>query len=325
MIEEKDGLVQWTIAKLSDTSSATVSRYIASNNFKPLDLSIHRNQRYSIDNSRKIVKGLLSKTQTTIKKKKFAFYNFKGGTGKTSICFQVSTHIALMGYKVLVIDTDPQGHLSTSCGFPNDDSFLTLYDFLVKKIKFSDIKKTIFEGLDCIPSNLSLTRLEVELNQLPKREERFSIELAEIEKDYDFIFVDTNPTISLVNRNVITFCDVINIVCETQPYSLNGLKLLVEDLERFYAHMRIQSRELNIIPNKYEDRTSSSAEAMTALREYYEKYIKLDFAVRRSEDINIGAKLGKPLALFAKKNSIALADIIELVQYLLDKYTIKHG
>ena len=73
-------------------------------------------------------------------KKKFAFYNFKGGTGKTSICFQVATHIALMGYNVLVIDTDPQGHLSTSCGFPNDDSFLTLYDFLIRKIN-SDICK----------------------------------------------------------------------------------------------------------------------------------------------------------------------------------------
>jgi chromosome partitioning protein len=324
MIEkEKDGLVQWTIAKLCDISAPTVNRYISSNGFRPLDLSIHRNQRFSIDNSRKIIQGLLAKTKTSIKKKKFAFYNFKGGTGKTSICFQVSTHMALMGYKVLIIDTDPQGHLSTSCGFPNDDSFLTLYDFLVRKIKFSEIKKTLFDGLDCIPSNLSLTRLEVELNQLPKREERFSIELAEIEKDYDFIFVDTNPTISLLNRNVITFCDVLNIVCETQPYSLNGLKLLVEDLERFYSHMRIPARELNIIPNKYEDRTSSSAEAMTVLREYYGPYIKPDFAIRRSEDINTGAKLGKPLALFAKKNSIALADIVELVHYLLEKYTVK--
>jgi chromosome partitioning protein len=81
--------------------------------------------------------------------------------------------------------------------------------------------------------------------------------------------------------------------------------------------------ELNIIPNKYEDRTSSSAEAMTALREYYRSYIKEDYAVRRSEDINTAAKLGKPLAFFAKKNSIALADIIELLQYFLEKYTMK--
>ena len=60
--------------------------------------------------------------------------------------------------------------------------------------------------------------------------------LKTLEGPYDFIFMDTNPTISLVNRNVITFSDVINVICETQPYSLNGLKLLVEDLDRFYSH-----------------------------------------------------------------------------------------
>ena len=61
---------------------------------------------------------------------------------------------------------------------------------------------------------------------------------------------------------------------------------------------------------------------MTALREYYRNYIKEDYAIRRSEDINTAAKLGKPLALFAKKNSNALADIIELIHFLLKKYTI---
>ncbi len=321
--KETDGLLQGTIAHLCGTSLATVNRQVISKEYKPLDVSVHRNQRYSISDSREIIRNILYKNGVEVTKKKFAFYNFKGGTGKTSVCFQIASHTAFMGYKVLVIDADPQGHLSTSCGFPNDDSFLTLFDFLIRKVKFDDVKKNIFEGLDCVPSNLSLTRLEVELNQLPKREERFSMELAEIEKEYDFIFIDTNPTISLLNRNVITFCDVINVICETQPYSLNGLKLLVEDLERFYSHMSIPSRELNIIPNKYEDRASSSAEAMTALREYYRSYIKEDYAIRRSEDINTAARLGKPLACFAKKNSIALADIIELVHYFLEKYTKK--
>lgn len=318
--KEKDGLLQGTISILAGVSIQMANRYIVANKYKALDASIHRNQRYSIPDVREIIKNLTSKNNTEITKKKFAFYNFKGGTGKTSICFQVSSHIAFLGYKVLVIDADPQGHLSTSCGFPNDDSFLTLYDFLVGKVKFDNIKKNIFEGLDCVPSNLSLTRLEAELNNMPKREERFSIELAEIEKEYDFIFIDTNPTISFLNRNVITFCDVINIICETQPYSLNGLKILLEDLDNFYSQMGIQPKEINIIPNKYEDRASSSAEAMTALREYYRDYIKEDFAIRRSEDINTAARLGKPLAFFAKKNSIALADIIELIHYFLEKY-----
>ncbi|AVP87932.1 sporulation initiation inhibitor [Candidatus Phycorickettsia trachydisci] len=323
MIEQdKDGLNQRTMAVLSNVSPTTISRYITAHNLRPFDKSGSKNQKFSIETSREIIRNVTSIDGQKILKKKFVFYNFKGGVGKTSLCFQVSSHIALMGYNVLVIDADPQSHLSTSFGFSHYDNYLTLYDILTDGASFDDVKKTIFKGYDCIPSNLSLTRLEDDLAKLENKSQRLSSYFADIEKKYDFIFVDTNPTISLLNRNVVMFSDVINVVCETQPYSLNGLKLLLEDLEKFFVHMKTQPKELSIIPNKYEDRASSSAEAMTALRDFYSEYIKKDFAIRKSEDINISAKLGKPLALFAKKNSIALEDVVELIHYYLNQYTL---
>jgi chromosome partitioning protein len=85
-----------------------------------------RNLRYSVEQARNIIFANIKKS--TINKKRHAFYNFKGGTGKTSICYQVSSHIALLGYKVLVIDADPQGHLSTSCGLYSDENHFTLYE-----------------------------------------------------------------------------------------------------------------------------------------------------------------------------------------------------
>lgn len=319
---DKDGLVQRTMAVLCNVSPTTISRYITSNNLEPLDKLVSKNQRFSIEISREIVRNIADLENQQILKKKFVFYNFKGGVGKTSLCFQISSHMALMGYNVLVIDADPQAHLSTSFGFSSDNNYLTLYDLLIREESFKNVKRTIFQGFDCIPSNLSLTRLEDDLAKLENKSMKLSSCFADIEKNYDFIFVDTNPTISLLNRNVVMFSDVINVVCETQPYSLNGLKLLLEDLDKFYMHMNIKPRDINIIPNKYEDRASSSAEAMTALRDFYKEYIKEDFAIRKSEDINISAKLGKPLALFAKKNSIALEDIVELLHYYLSKYTV---
>jgi chromosome partitioning protein len=319
--QDKDGLVQRTMAVLSNVSAATISRYISANNLKPFDKTLAKNQRFPIAVSRGIIRNIANLQKQNILKKKFAFYNFKGGVGKTSLCFQISSHIALMGYNVLVIDADPQAHLSTSFGFSYDNNYLTLYDMLIRGEPFNDVKKTIFEGFDCIPSNISLTRLEDGLSQIKNKSEQLSLSFIDIEKKYDFIFIDTNPTISLLNRNVVTFSDVINVVCETQPYSLNGLKLLLEDLEKFYMHMKITPKDINIIPNKYEDRSSSSAEAMTALRDFYGEYTKKDFAIRKSEDINTSAKLGKPLALFAKRNSIALEDIVELIHYHLSSYT----
>ncbi len=311
-----EGITQRTMAQLANVSYSAVSRYLSTNNILPIGEGSHRNMRYNIAHARQAIKALFNLEKNIIKKK-HAFYNFKGGTGKTSICFQVASHIALMGFNVLVVDADPQAHLSVSFGLADDDN-LTLYDLIVGNQKPEKVIHTIFNGLDCIPSNLSLTRLEAEISQLPKREERLKIELESIEDNYDFIFVDTNPTISVLNRNVITYVDMLNIVCETQPYSLNGLKLLMEDLNRFWRYMQISPKTINIIPNKYEDRTTNAAEAMTVLKMYYSEYIKENFAVRRSEDIVTSAKIGKPLALFAKKNSIAIEDIIELVHYIIN-------
>jgi chromosome partitioning protein len=323
--KERDGLIQRTMAVLCSVSTSTISRCINANDLQPFEKSAGKNQRFSIAAGRKIISNITNIKNQKILKKKFVFYNFKGGVGKTSLCFQISSHMALMGYKVLVIDADPQAHLSTSFGFLHDNNYLTLYDILIRGEPFENVKKVIFEGFDCIPSNLSLTRLEDDLAKIENKSEKLSSSFIDIEKDYDFIFIDTNPTISLLNRNVVVFSDVVNVVCETQPYSLNGLKLLLEDLEKFYMYMNINPRDVNIIPNKYEDRSSSSAEAMTALRDFYGEYTKKDFAIRKSEDINTSAKLGKPLAIFAKKNSIALEDIVELLHYFLSKYTKANG
>jgi len=318
----KDGLVQRMMATLCNVSPTTISRYIASNNLKPIDKLILKNQRFSIEDSRKIIEDVSNFKKNKIKNRKLAFYNFKGGVGKTSLCYQISSHLALVGYNVLVIDSDPQAHLSASLGFHTEENHLTLYDLLIREEPFCNVKKTIFRGLDCIPSNLSLTRIEDSLAKLKNKTTRLSYCFSSIEKKYDFILVDTNPTISLLNRNIAIFSDAINIVCETQPYAINGLKLLLEDLDRFYTQMKTNIRDINIIPNKYEDRLSSSAEGMTVLRDYYGDHIKKDFAIRKSGDIKVSGEIGKPLALFAKRNSTALKDIVELLHHQIFRHSV---
>ncbi len=309
------GIHQRMISELAKVSTSTISRYIANNSIPHIEEGSQRNLRYGVESIRKVIKNVSSFSDKILKKKQ-AFYNFKGGTGKTSVCFQVASHVALIGYKVLVIDADPQAHLSVSLGI-TDDTKLTLYDLITHNQSLERVVLNIFEGLDCIPSNLSLTRLETELTNIPRREERLRIELENLNDRYDFIFIDTNPTISLLNRNVITYVDVLNIVCETQPYSLNGLKLLIEDLNQFFRHMDLKRRDLNIIPNKYEDRSTNSGEAMAVLKKYYAEYLKEDFAIRKSEDIVTSSKLGKPLAFFVRKNSNALTDIVDLIHYII--------
>lgn len=313
---EKLLLTQRTMALISKESPSAICRSVATNNIEHIETGRQRNLKYTIDSSRHILKNYI-KDKSLIEKKVWSFYNFKGGTGKTSLCFQISTHLALMGYNVLVIDSDPQGNLSASLGFDTTESYLTLYDVVIKKIAAEEAIKKIFPGYYCIPSNISCSRFDMELIMMARREEQFKFHLSHLVDKFDFIIFDTNPYISFVVRNVMIFSDLINIPCETQPYSLNALRVLFEDMNFFYKDMQLKKPDFLIIPNKYEDRYGSSGEAMHILRENYKDFLIPNFAVRKAEDFNIAAKEGMPLACIAKRNSIALEDVLHLNEYLL--------
>ena len=312
------GVTQKTMAMLANVATSTINRAISAAGFSAMPSNTKGKLRYSVGDTRSILSKFIS-NKYEVEKKIHCFYNFKGGVGKTSICFQVATHLALCGFKVLVIDADPQGHLSTSLGFNNDENYYTLYDVIVGVKTVEEVMQRIFDGLDCIPSNLSLTRTEVSLNEMPKREERVKILIRPLTEKYDFIIFDTNPTISHLNRNVITCCDVINIIVETQAYSLNGVKLLLSDIKAFFESMMMSIPEIYMFPNKYEDRAATSAEAMAALNKIYPQYLIPNFAIRKSEEFNIASKLSKPLAFFCRNNSIAFEDIMELTRFLVAK------
>ncbi len=316
MIE--DGVTQTGMAFMAKLANSSISRAISGKKISSITSSAKLKMRYTIADTRNVLSPFI-KDKVLVEKKTQCFYNFKGGVGKTSICFQVVTHLALMGFNVLVIDADPQGHLSTSIGFNTDEKFFTLHDAIAGVKSIEDIIQNVFEGLDCVPANLSLTKAEVTLNELPKREERISLILSSIKDNYDFIIFDTNPTISYLNRNIITCCDVMNIIVETQAYSLNGLKLVLGDIMAFTKSMVIKMPEILMFPNKYEDRTATSTEAMTLLNKYYSNYLKPNFAIRKSEDFNIASKQSKALAFFCRNNSIAFEDVLDVVHHIIEK------
>ena len=311
-------LTQRMMAEIARENPSTINRFIAHNKIDCQPNSGQKNFKYSIENTQKILMNFVS-GKKKITPQVWSFYNFKGGTGKTSLCFQLSSLLALCGYRVLVIDADPQGNLSTSLGFDTSESYFTLYDVVTKSVSPFEAIKEVFPGYSCIPSNISCSRFDMELSMLGRREEQFRIKLSSLKSKFDFIIFDTNPNISFIIRNISVFSDLMCIPCETQPYSINALGVLFEDMFSFFEMMGTTPPDLTVIPNKYEDRYGTSAEAMSVLRRNYTQYLIPDFAVRKAEDFNISAKEGLPLPAIAKKNSIAIQDIIELFYYLLDQ------
>ena len=309
---------QTVIAKLAGLSRASVSRFVSSNNI-PTVSDGNKSKKYSVENTRKIIQGVCDLSKKSVTDKVQVFYNFKGGTGKTSLCYQIATHLTLMGYDVLAIDLDPQGHLSTSMIGEKSIDLPTMYDVLVNGTSIQDTIYPVCSGLNLIPGNLALTRLEVPLSQKTKREEILKRVIAPLVGEYDFILIDTNPTISTLNMNALAAADHVNIVCETQPFSLSGLGLLLEELKNFGSE-REKSLSYHIIANKYESKTASAQEVLGALRSDYKEHM-FQSVIRKSEDINIASKIRLPVSVFASKRSLAFEDIIDLLHEFLEKFT----
>ena len=313
------GLTAKLMAELARVNPSTISRFIHNRNFFPLEGSSRRNARYKLVDSRHILSDLIAnKILISDNNKVHSFYNFKGGTGKTSISYQVSTHLAICGYKVLVIDADAQSHLTISFGLIDNYNLRTLYDSVVNNIAVEELIIPVFDGLDIIPSNLSLSKIEFHLREKP-RNENFITRIMEGLKDkYDFIIFDTNPAISLLNRNMLIFSNNVNIVCGTDPYSVHGMQMVLSDMYEFYEAMEMKLPSILIIPNKYEDKFTTSAQAMSVLATNYSEYLQPNFAIRKCEDFLKSARDGLPLAYFCKINSIAFEDIKDLIHIILD-------
>ena len=128
---------QSMIAHLTRVTPGAVSKTVAAHNIQPIPSELPHNKRYDIEHARKIARFLYVKNQDPILQKINVFYNFKGGTGKTSICYQVATHLAFLGFKVLLLDLDPQAHLSSVMHIPEEWNGPTIYDVLINGVPFS--------------------------------------------------------------------------------------------------------------------------------------------------------------------------------------------
>ena len=248
------------------------------------------------------------------------FLNFKGGTGKTSICAQIAWFLAIQGFNILLVDADPQAHLTLSMGVGEEQEFLTLYDVLVNQRSMKSAIKKVCSGIDIVPSDVSVTKIDLRFSGEEVGDDRLDEAFKRVKSDYDFILVDTNPTISLLNRNIIYSSERLNVVCETQTYSIKGLEDVLGEIEQYCAEIH-KEIDYCIIANKYEAKTITSQEAIGYLRAHYREKM-LESVIRRSEDFNVAAREGKALfalSNFKSKITPAFEDVKDLVDEIIKK------
>ena len=160
-----------------------------------------------------------------------SFANQKGGVGKTTTCVNVSTFMALMGKKVLMIDLDPQGNATSNLGFSKDGKFNSIYQVMAEE---KTVKEAIYEtnvkNLSIIPSNIHLAGVEVELVYMNQREFVIKKIFEQIKNDYDYITIDCPPSLGLITINAFTASDAVIIPIQCEFFALEGFSQLMNTI-----------------------------------------------------------------------------------------------
>jgi len=244
--------------------------------------------------------------------RKQLFLNFKGGTGKSTISASYGFRLAQMGVRTLLIDLDPQGHLTQCLGLDNQQYPKTLFHALIEREEIENvIVKTDLSTLDIIPSSLNLSPVELSLFSMNSREFRLKKLLASVEKNYELIVMDASPSIGLLNLNAILASNDLIIPVLADFLSYHGLKILFETLSTIEEDFSFTFENIFIFLNRYNESHRICKRSKRALETHYEKYL-LDTVIRQDTKIAEATSQGTPIFLFAQSSKGA-GDIQDLI------------
>lgn len=251
-----------------------------------------------------------------------AVANEKGGVGKTVTAVNLAAALTRANQSVLLVDVDPQANATKGLGIDPDLIDVSVYDLVIRSegaaIKDA-INQTAWDGLDLIASHVDLAGAEVELVDEDGRENRLKSALSSLDGNYDYILLDTPPSLSLLTVNVFAYAKHVLIPCQTHPYSFAALSELYDTIAAIKAEINTGIEIIGIVPTFYDARTRVSQQVLAQLREdnRYRGQV-FDTVVRINTTIAESAAVGKPV-VFYRQGSYGAIDYNDLADELMEK------
>ena len=241
------------------------------------------------------------KDQRSVPPRVIAIANQKGGVGKTTTAINLSTGLAAIGRKVLMVDLDPQGNASTGLGIDRTNRRVSSYDVLMGGASVTDAQlETSIPGLYLIPSTVDLTGAELELISLPRRAYRLREALAATVHEFDYVLIDNPPSLNLLTVNALVAAKSVVVPLQCEFFALEGLSMLMKTIERirnsFNAELEIQG----IVLTMYDKRNNLSDQVAQDVRDFLGDVVYKTI-IPRNVRVSEAPSHGKPALLYDHK------------------------
>ncbi|HMC39450.1 MAG TPA: AAA family ATPase [Acidimicrobiales bacterium] len=239
--------------------------------------------------------------------RRLAVANQKGGVGKTTTTVNLGASLAELGYRVLVIDLDPQGNATTGLGINGRNLDASVYDVILHDVPIEDvIEPTNLRNLFVVPATIDLAGAEIELVPVFSRELRLRRALETIEADFDFVLIDCPPSLGLLTVNALAAAGEVLVPIQCEYYALEGLSQLLRNVNLVKSNLNQRLEVSTIVLTMYDARTKLAEQVADEVREHFGERVCRN-VVPRTVRLSEAPSFGQPVTTFDPSSRGAIA------------------